>query len=153
VEPEDTQSTPYYSEVYDGSSQYSSSGQIGSPILASPSAEEKNSSSEMRFVYPPLSSPPLPYRQQHQRHHHQKNHSIGFDHEKNDGKTSGDADRHSFLEGFGGQHISNSNAKPVGILDRLGLRSDSAKDDPALNAGLPSVDAIGTKKIQRKIRK
>jgi hypothetical protein len=141
--------SPYGSEAYDDSSQYPS-GQHISPILASPSAGEKNTSSATQFIYPPLPSPPLSCHQEtQQRHPHQRSQSIGFHHDQMDKKTSGDADRHSFLEGFGGRNISNSNTKPIGILERLGLRSSSAKDDPIRNAGLRSFGGVGAKMKRR----
>jgi hypothetical protein len=134
----------YYSEVYDGSSQHLRSGQLGSPILASPtltsSAGGKSNGSPTQFTYPPLSSPPLsppPLSYQRRRHRH----SVGFYQDK-DKKTTGNVDRHSFLE-FGGQ---SPNAKTMGILERIGLRSSSAKDDLARYAGLRSVGGVGMKK-------
>jgi hypothetical protein len=130
----------YYSEVYDGSSPYLRSGQLGSPILASPtlSAGDNTSGSPTQLTYPPVSPPPLSYQQ---RHHH---HSTGFDQGKKDKKTTGNVDRHSFLE-FGARNRSSSNTKPTGILERLGLRSASPKDDLVRYAGLRSTGA-GMKK-------
>jgi hypothetical protein len=137
-----------YGEVYDGSSQRLRTDQLGSPILASPTLSSghgaRKSGSPTHFTYPPLSPPPTSYQQQQY-----KRHSVGFYEDKKANKTNGAAaDRHSFLEGFD-RDMSNSSARSIGLLERLGLRSLSpafAKDDLARYPGLRAMGGVGMKK-------